>query len=192
MYVLALVLLVPDIPCLCKQCRYRSVDFRSQLIWICTVCHSVYEFVSTTWIKLSDWLKVRNGHGILIFSAWQWLNAQIWIILHIYTVWSWSAICWFILLCPVWTFKAMIRLHGCTGYIIHLGVYSFTLAGLGGSVGCAVRLETRRSRVQPPPRSVTFFPGDWSWNIFYGHSLPSADSRRAVVSLWWKNVHNTG
>ena len=25
-------------------------------------------------------------------------------------------------------------------------------AGLGGSVGCAVRLETRRSRVQLPPR----------------------------------------
>ena len=64
--------------------------------------------------------------------------------------------------------------------------------GLGGSVGCAVRLETRRSRVQPPPRSATFFRGDWSWNIFYGHSLPSADSRRAVVSFWRKNVHNTG
>ena len=67
-----------------------------------------------------------------------------------------------------------------------------TYAGLGGSVGCAVRLETRRSRVQPPPRSATFFRGDWSWNIFYGHSLPSADSRRAVVSFWRKNVHNTG
>ena len=65
-------------------------------------------------------------------------------------------------------------------------------AGLGGSAGCAVRLETRRSRVQPPPRSATFFRGDWSWNIFYGHSLPSADSRRAVVSFWRKNVHNTG
>ena len=64
-------------------------------------------------------------------------------------------------------------------------------AGLGGSVGCAVRLETRRSRVQPPSRSATFFRGDWSWNIFYGHSLPSADSRRAVVSFWRKNVHNT-
>ena len=51
---------------------------------------------------------------------------------------------------------------------------------------------TRRSRVQPPPRSATFFRGDWSWNIFYGHSLPSTDSRRAVVSFWWKNVHNTG
>ena len=63
---------------------------------------------------------------------------------------------------------------------------------LGGSVGCAVRLETRRSQVQPPPRSATFFRGDWSWNIFYGHSLPSADSRRAVVSFWRKNVHNTG
>ena len=34
------------------------------------------------------------------------------------------------------------------------------LAGLGGSVGCAVRLETRRSRVQPPPRSATSFRGD--------------------------------
>ena len=54
-----------------------------------------------------------------------------------------------------------------------------------------VRLETRRSRVRPPPRSATFFRGDWSWNIFYGHSLPSADSRRAVVSFWRKNVHNT-
>ena len=46
--------------------------------------------------------------------------------------------------------------------------------------------------VQPPSRSATFFRGDWSWNIFYGHSLPSADSRRAVVSFWRKNVHNTG
>ena len=55
-----------------------------------------------------------------------------------------------------------------------------------------VRLETGRSRVRPPPRSATFFRGDWSWNIFYGHSLPSADSRRAVVSFWRKNVHNTG
>ena len=69
---------------------------------------------------------------------------------------------------------------------------SYGAAGLGGSVGCAVRLETRRSRVQPPPRSATFFRGDWSWNIFYGHSLPSSDSRRAVVSFWRKNVHNTG
>ena len=69
---------------------------------------------------------------------------------------------------------------------------SYTATGLGGSVGCAVRLETRRSRVKPPPRSATFFRGDWSWNIFYGHSLPSADSRRAVVSFWRKNVHNTG
>ena len=28
------------------------------------------------------------------------------------------------------------------------------------------------------------FHGDRSWNIFYGHSLPSADSRRAVVNFW--------
>ena len=71
-------------------------------------------------------------------------------------------------------------------------IYMYLPHGPGGSVGCAVRLETRRSWVQPPPRSATFFRGDWSWNIFYGHSLPSADTRRAVVSFWWKNVHNTG
>ena len=41
---LTLVLLNPDRPCLCKQCRSRSVGFwRSQLIWICTVCHSVQQ-----------------------------------------------------------------------------------------------------------------------------------------------------
>ena len=34
------------------------------------------------------------------------------------------------------------------------------LAGLSGSVGCAVRLETRKTRVQPPPKSATFFRGD--------------------------------
>ena len=55
-----------------------------------------------------------------------------------------------------------------------------------------IRRETRRSRVQPPPRLATFFRGDWWWNIFYGHSLPSADSRRVDVSFWRKNVHNTG
>ena len=32
-----------------------------------------------------------------------------------------------------------------------------TMAGFGGSVGCAVRLETRRLLVQLPPRSATFF-----------------------------------
>ena len=65
-------------------------------------------------------------------------------------------------------------------------------ASLGGSVGWAVRQETRRSRVQPPLRSETLFREDWSWNIFYGHPPPSADSRRAVVSFWRKNVHNSG
>ena len=29
------------------------------------------EFLSTIWIKKSDWLTIRNGLGILIHSAWQ-------------------------------------------------------------------------------------------------------------------------
>ena len=43
-----------------------------------------------------------------------------------------------------------------------------------------------------PRRSATFCCRDWSWSIFYGHSLPFADWRRAVVNFWQKNVHNTG
>ena len=47
--ILTLFLLILDIPCLCKQCRSRSAGFwRSWLIWICTVYHSVFDFVSTT------------------------------------------------------------------------------------------------------------------------------------------------
>ena len=62
-----LVLLNPDIPCLCKQCKSRSVGFwRSQLIWICTVCHSVCEFISAIWFNKSNWLTIRRGCGILI------------------------------------------------------------------------------------------------------------------------------
>ena len=40
--------------------------------------------------------------------------------------------------------------------------------------------------------SATFFHRDWSWNILYGYSLPSADSRRSLVSFWQKNVYTTG
>ena len=39
-----------------------------------------------------------------------------------------------------------------------------------------------------PDGAETFFHGDWSRSIFCGTSLPSADSRRAVVSSWQKNV----
>ena len=51
-----------------------------------------------------------------------------------------------------------------------------------------------QSDVYPPGmRTVvgpaTFFHGDWSWNNFYGHSLPTADSSREEVSYLQKDVH---
>ena len=46
-----------------------------------------------------------------------------------------------------------------------------------------------RSWVQSRLGPAKFFCRDWSWNISYGHPLPSADSRKAVISFWWKNVH---
>ena len=78
MAILTLVLLNLDIPCLCKQCRSRSVGFwRSQLILICTVCHKVCEFIGTIRIKCSGWLKIRSGCSILIYSAGQGLSQNI-------------------------------------------------------------------------------------------------------------------
>ena len=41
------------------------------------------------------------------------------------------------------------------------------------------------------PARSTFFRGDLIMNYFL-YSLSSADSRRAVVSFWRKNAHNTG
>ena len=64
---LTLALLNPDISCFCKQCRSRSVGFwRSQLMWICTICHLLYEYISTISIKESEWLTIRSGRGIFI------------------------------------------------------------------------------------------------------------------------------
>ena len=58
-------------------------------------------------------------------------------------------------------------------------------AGPGSLVGCML---VRRWRVQdsgPAP----FFCWDWLWNLFYGHSLHSSGSRRAVVSYRRNNGH---
>ena len=35
---------------------------------------------------------------------------------------------------------------------------------------------------------ATFVRGDWSWNHFYGHSFPGADSSSAVVNYWRNDV----
>ena len=106
-------------------------------------------------------------------------NILLWSLIMKYFLWSFSPFPWFR--------KNILQflVKECAQVLVNH-------SGLGGSVGCAVRLETRRSRVQPQPRLATFFCGDCSWSIFYGHSFPSADSRRADISFWRKNVHNTG
>ena len=52
--------------------------------------------------------------------------------------------------------------------------------------------EVAGSTSARPAGSLTFFRWDWSWNTLLGHSLPSADSRRAVITFWQKNAHITG
>ena len=55
-----------------------------------------------------------------------------------------------------------------------------------------IGLVIRKSWVRSLPGPETFFRRNWLWNVFYCHSVPSTDSRRAVVSFRPKNVHNTG
>ena len=77
--------------------------------------------------------------------------------------------------------------------IIKQGIYMYHQAG-------NLYVSISREIDEVAYTSVTFivridwrnFRRDWSWTIFYGHSLSSADSRRAVVSFWRKNVHSTG
>ena len=62
-------------------------------------------------------------------------------------------------------------------------------------VGPVARLDARPTDIQEVAglirRSVKIHSCrvDWPWNHFYGHSLPTPDSSRAVVSYWRKDVH---
>ena len=70
---LTIVLLNPDMPYLCKHYRSRSTGFWSQLIWICTICHWVCEFIPHPGSS-NIWLAIWNGRGILIHLALQELK----------------------------------------------------------------------------------------------------------------------
>ena len=97
-----------------------------------------------------------------------------------------SYVCWFKVF-PTWVYVKQVT-HGARPFLIQC--YNLNnlgkRVGLGGSVGCAVRLETRRSRVQPPPRSATFFRGDWSRNMV----ILSLPARPFLIQCY--NLNNLG
>ena len=111
-----------------------------------------------------------------------------------------SAVCWWASCFHAWWLSVSICLSvhpSVCQSVIHLYVDTcryvivlfswdiFSWAGVSGSIRCLSDYVIRRLQVQPLADLVTFFHGDWSWNIFYSHSLPSPDSRRAVVSFCW-------
>ena len=69
--------------------------------------------------------------------------------------------------------------------------YSFEWIGLGAQL-YAHPTGDEEIGGWTPVMFATIFRRALSWNIFCDHSLPSADSRKAVGSLLRKNVHNTG
>ena len=54
----------PDMSCTDQLPTDLDLHCLPLRIWICI----------NNWIKNSDWLKIRNGRGILIYSAWQGLT----------------------------------------------------------------------------------------------------------------------
>ena len=69
-----------------------------------------------------------------------------------------------------------------SGDKLHIHLLNVVVADLGGSVGCAVRLQTRKSQVQPPPRSATFFRGDYEIFSTVILSLPLIQEGQLSVS----------
>ena len=67
----------PDIPCLCKQCVDPDQLASEEANWSGSALFAIkYVNLPTTLIKLSDWLKIRNVCGFLIYSAGQGLKLQ--------------------------------------------------------------------------------------------------------------------
>ena len=60
---------------------------------------------------------------------------------------------------------------------------------MGKVSGCRYVSDCRSRGGKFDPSPVPYFHGDWSWNNFYPHSPPFADSRRVVVSYKQKYVH---
>ena len=78
--------------------------------------------------------------------------------------------------------------EGCVSWLWHfLGIFTYILnlsqnrnAPASVAQSDARPTSDQEAAGSTPAGSAIFFRGDWSWNIFYGHSRPSADSRRAV------------
>ena len=68
----------------------------------------------------------------------------------------------------------------CPPYFLKVGGIMTRRGGLSGSADARPAGDQEVASSTP----AKFFCGDLIMNIFYGHSLPSADSRRAAVSFW--------
>ena len=72
---------------------------------------------------------------------------------------------------------------------------SLYTCNIGGQTASVAKLDARLTGDQEvagssPAGSATFFR-DLIMKYFYGHFLPSADLKMAVVSFWRKNLHKT-
>ena len=67
-------------------------------------------FYKKTKIKLSDWLEIRSGCGILIYSAWQGLMIVVYFTLESVCCVFWEAVCFLPLFLSI-TISSIIGAH---------------------------------------------------------------------------------
>ena len=84
--ILTLVLLNLDMSCLCKQCRdqlaSKEANWSGSALFAIKYANLYQQSGSRNVIGWkselgSDWLKIRNERGILIYSAWQGLKRKL-------------------------------------------------------------------------------------------------------------------
>ena len=166
----------------CELLKTKCQPMRSKVMWWCQISDSILQNIPSQTFPLNAFIPIQMHLFIFSIEKMYYLHKATSAVSCVKPNASqWEASCDDV------GFPTVYR------RIYHRKFFSLSnqKAGLGGSVGYAFDWRPGSREFNPLPRLATFFRGDWWWNIFYGHSLPSADSRRADVSFWQKNVHNT-
>ena len=195
----------------CKRCRPRSVGFfRSRLIWICTVCKgSGYTGSAGPGLKVSDRTTSNEYPQYML-----WINKKI----FVWLLFSGAMIFFFLLYKPLagwlnfphqkwaltfyknWNVRAYFFFFGKIRRMSEFAkrvvkVYYFNQHFKKYEPASAAQFDAGGLKI----RSCGLYPrrvgNILSWRLimkYFLRSFSPADSRRAVVSFWWKDVHNTG
>ena len=191
----------------------QTVKLGQRANYLCHCNSGRQSFFKTSFYFYFFFVEIRLGISCKL-SAWQMIHMKCQALFSLKKVWSWPvsdisySIDWFC----IWATKALIWLCDCR--LIWSFTYAITVIfpcsttrrnerkifslhlssnsgvryfGFSCPVICASTWWSGGCRLDPQGSDNLLSLR--LWNILYCHSPPSADSRRAVVSFWQKNVY---